>query len=358
LAASILGLVLLGSGGWAYLAQLRAGRLVTTERVVTQALDEAKFLRGQAKAASVGDMAKWREAIAMAKQARSSLVAGEPSVPLRAQVDTFLADLEREQSDATQQAGDADRDRRFLERLERIRLDPFVQGDKWDPAKTDSLYASAFREFGIDIDRLDPTEAGRLLKKRSNTLELIHFLDDWALIRLEVMNRPDPEEKAPGQWRRLIATARATDTDHWRNELRNLVGGTDAKAVKLLTQDERALAAQPARSLLLLSLVLEASGEEKQAEKVLKQAWQLSPEDFCICSRLARPSVNGLRSGSNERERARDSRRPRKGCDSRRPSSRFVRKMRGLTWHWRRLYWRQMCRHRSGSTSHQRGRGL
>ncbi len=138
LAASVLGLVLLGGGGWAYLARLRAGRRAATERVVTQALDEAKLLRGQAKAASVGDLSKWPEAIAMAKQARSALVAGEPSVPLRAQVDTFLADLEREQSDATQQAGDADRDRKFLERLERIRLDPFVQGDKWDPTKTDS----------------------------------------------------------------------------------------------------------------------------------------------------------------------------------------------------------------------------
>ena len=57
-----------------------------------------------------------------------------------------------------------------------------------------------------------------------------------------------------------------------------------------LAQDEAALATQPARSLLLLSQVLEAHDEKKEAEKVLKRAWRLRPDDFWICSQLARNS--------------------------------------------------------------------
>ncbi len=319
LAASVAGLILLGGGGLAYLAQNRAARQAATERVVAQALDEAMFLRGQAKAALLGDsLQKWSEASAAAKQASSLLLAGESSAALKARVQEFQDNLAREQADATQHALAVDRDRKLIERLESIRLERFdphvttntilgkIQGNQWDPNKTDASYRAAFREFGIDVDGLDPTEAGRRMRERSNPLELAFFLDDWALVRQEASSGQDDEQNDPGSWRRLIATARATDLNPWRNELRGLVGGKDAQAVKRLAQDEDALAAQPARSLLLLAQVLEAHDNRAQAEKVLRRAWRLREDDFWICSQLARTS----------RERA-DS--IRHGC--RRPSS-------------------------------------
>jgi serine/threonine-protein kinase len=91
LAASLLGLILLGGSGWAYLARLKAERRAVTERIVTQALDEANLLRGRAR---------WSDALDAAKQARSLLAAGEPSAALGARVEQSLADLEREQADA------------------------------------------------------------------------------------------------------------------------------------------------------------------------------------------------------------------------------------------------------------------
>ena len=51
LAASVLGLVVLGGGGWAYMARQRTARLMATTRVVTEALAEAERLRGQAQSA-------------------------------------------------------------------------------------------------------------------------------------------------------------------------------------------------------------------------------------------------------------------------------------------------------------------
>jgi hypothetical protein len=161
LAASVLGLILLGGCSWAYLGQIHAGRRAATERVVAQALDEAILLRGQAKAAPVGDLGKWSEAYALAKQARALLLAGEPSAALQSRVEALLAEIEREQADAAHRAAEATRDRRFLDRLEAIRVERFEQGARWVPDVTDASYTNAFREFGIDIDRLDPAEAGR-----------------------------------------------------------------------------------------------------------------------------------------------------------------------------------------------------
>ena len=282
--------MLLAGGGWSYLAQIRAARRLATERAVTEALDQASLLRGQAKAAAIGDLSKWPEALAAARQARFVPEGGEPSAILEARVNMLLALLESEQADAANRAAQASRDRRFLERLETIRLERFEQGGKWAPQVTDLSYAAAFREFGMDVEEVDPTEAGRLLRKSSNPLELAFFLDDWTLVRREAQNTAGEAEKHLDSWRRLIATARAIDPDPWRNELRGLIGGNDSEAVKHLAQEEEALAAQPARSLLLLARVLEAHGDKPQAEKALKRAWRLRPDDFWICALLAENS--------------------------------------------------------------------
>ncbi len=46
LAASLVGLIVLGAGGWGYLGRLKAARRAETERAVTAALDEAMLQRG------------------------------------------------------------------------------------------------------------------------------------------------------------------------------------------------------------------------------------------------------------------------------------------------------------------------
>ena len=121
LAASVLGLIVLGGGGWAYFAQQRAARRAATERVVNEALEQATLLRGQAKAAPVDDLSKWTEALAAANQARSSLDAGEPTTDLRARVVQVVATIKQEQTDAADRAKEDKRDRKFLERLETVR---------------------------------------------------------------------------------------------------------------------------------------------------------------------------------------------------------------------------------------------
>jgi eukaryotic-like serine/threonine-protein kinase len=305
LTASVLGLMVMGVGGWAYFSQQRAARQATTDRLVTEALDSATLLRGQAKAAPVGDLKRWPEALAAANEARSSLEAGEPTSAVRGRVVELVGILEKEQSDATHQATDVSRDHKFLERLDHIHKSTAAPQGYYDDTyrlKIDSDYSIAFREFGIDPDHLEPEDAGRRLRERSRPLEIALFLDHWALNR-----RSEADKKKDGAWRRLIATARATDPDPWRDQVRKLLDGGSHEAVVRLATDERALASQPARSLYLLAKLLEATHDEQDFAKrklpfdILKRAWRISPNNYQICHELRASvmSVSARSSGRN-----------------------------------------------------------
>ena len=204
LAASIFGLIVLGGGGWAYLAHQRAARRAATDRVVNAALDEATLRRGQARAATIGDLSNWPRALASAKEARSHLVAGDPTPALRDRVNELLVLLEREQADATRRAAEADRDHKFLDRLEMIEFD--THQDDHGSAWADTAYLAAFREFGVDVDKIEPVEAGRFLANRSVPLELAYYLHDWAL-QYNYIEHLHPKQI------RIISVANATDPD-------------------------------------------------------------------------------------------------------------------------------------------------
>jgi hypothetical protein len=145
-------LVVLSGGGWAYFTHQRAGRQAATERVVGEAIEKATLLRGQAKAAPVGDLLKWGEALTAASHAKALLQAGEPSDPLRVRVVQLLDALEREQDKASRQATEKDKDRKLFERLEAIRLgfadkdaSQFGFADENTAAKADAAYAAAWQ---------------------------------------------------------------------------------------------------------------------------------------------------------------------------------------------------------------------
>jgi tetratricopeptide (TPR) repeat protein len=282
LAASVVCLLCLGGGGWAYLAKGDADRRAKMERGVTAAIDEANLLRGQAKAAAVGDLSKWPEAITAANKARDLLATGESNAALRERVETILALVKQDQTAAIARAIEVDRDRKFLERLEDIRVSRY---DGFDWIAVDKAYSAAFREFGIDPDQLDPNDAGRRLSQRSNPVEMTFYLDDWALVRCYSNEGQKPNRESFR--RRLIQTAKVADPHPWRNALRELIESGDGDALKRLAKDEKALEGQEARSLLLLAWGLWTDMKDELRTKILMRAWRLRPNDFLICSELA-----------------------------------------------------------------------
>jgi serine/threonine-protein kinase len=280
LAASVLGLILLGGGGWTYLLRQRTARLISTTRMVSDALAEAERFRGQAQSAPAGDMTKWSEAMAATKRARDLLVQGESDDALRNRVKVALADLEREQAAAQQRATELDRDHKFLSQLETIRGS---RSEHLDRKRTSAEYAAAFRAFGIELDQLDPKEAGRRIAQRSEPVELASYVDDWALQRVKARDKKDEPS-----WRRLFEAASEADPDPWRLSVRRLIGGNDQQALGRLATDDRSLEAQPALSLLLLGEALSQRGDQVQAEKVLRRAWRKAPGDFWVNAALGK----------------------------------------------------------------------
>ncbi len=279
LAATAMGLILLAAGVWGYLAQQHASRRAATERNVSQAVDEANQLRGQARAAGIGDLSKWFEAQRAAEKANALMVAGEADADLKNRVANLVLLIRTEQSDATHRALELARDRQFLDRLESVRLDALHDEDDGDT--TDTAYSMAFKEFGIDPDRLDPEETGRLLALRSNASELAYYLDEWAVIRQYF-----PKGRSGDSWKRLLASARGADPDPWRDKLRKLVEAEDADGLARLAIDEQVLAGQPARSLLILSTHLGDYLGAEVIDRVLRPAWELHPDDFGLCYEL------------------------------------------------------------------------
>ena len=171
----------------------------------------------------------------------------------------------------------------MVERLVAIHDD---LGVHLDVAKAEAEYASAFRDYGVDVEALSPREAGARLAASSNAAELAGALDQWLFIR----RRQDPRD-IPGE-RHLLAVAKAADPDPWRNRLRDSLdprfmnkGGT------LETLERLAASADPdslpEASVTRLAFALNWLGNTKTAISLLRRAQRSHPSDFWLNMDLA-----------------------------------------------------------------------
>ena len=100
LAASVVALIGLGTGGWIHLDRLRAARRAEAVDLVNQALRDAESWLAKARSAPSGDSAAWADAVASAREARDALRGGEVGADLRRRVDATLATIAKERDDA------------------------------------------------------------------------------------------------------------------------------------------------------------------------------------------------------------------------------------------------------------------
>ena len=235
-----------GSGLW--WAQKRAA----AEREVNLALEDAARLQGQGQ---------WPEALSAARRAEG-LLAGGVRGDLQERVRRRRADLE------------------MVARLEEVGLLESDQEGNVGPAARNVAYAQAFREYGIDAASLEPSVVAERLRTTSVGVELAAALDDWAM----VCRATRPKDDAT--WKRLLAIARATDSDPWRRQLRDALERLDQAALRQLAASEQ-VAGLPPATLRLLGYALLATGDVGQAVRLLKTAQKRHPNDFWINMRLA-----------------------------------------------------------------------
>jgi serine/threonine-protein kinase len=263
---AVAGLVLLAAallgGGAAWTLRDRAARSAAAEREVSRALDEATTLQAQAR---------WAEALEAARRAER-LLPGGASDELPGRARELRKDLEMALC------------------LERIRFPEAVGGTegKFDERAADARLARAFREYGIDVETLEPAEAAERVRARAIRLELAAALDYWARVRTTLPEGNDTLRA------RLLAVARAADPDEWRNGLRDALEQRRTDRLKELAASAGA-GHLPRQSLSLLGWALDSAGAQEQAVAVLRQAQQQYPDDFWITFQLAWALDHGRR---------------------------------------------------------------
>ncbi len=248
-------LVLLGGGaGW--IVRERAERQALTEERVNLALQDATELQLQAK---------WQDALEAAKRAEA-ILAGGGGEELRARVQVLHKDLV------------------MVLDLEAIRLPRAVRGVEggYDVNWADAAYAEKFRDYGIDVDALEPGEAAACIRARSIWHELTVALDSWAILRRDLPGVTD------ASWKRLLAVARAADPDPWRNQIREAIKLQQTEVVRELARSDK-VKDLPLETLVLLVDVAGREGTYKEAElmAVLRLAQRKFPGDFWVNFKLA-----------------------------------------------------------------------
>jgi tetratricopeptide (TPR) repeat protein/tRNA A-37 threonylcarbamoyl transferase component Bud32 len=280
LAASVLAIALVSGGAWAWMTGERAARVSKTDRAVNSSLDEAIRKATLAQTSPSGDPARWIEAIEAVRRAEAILAQNQGSAEVASRLGAVAALINRERD----QAESIGKDRRTVERLVEIHDDLGVHGEA---ARAESEWAAAFRDYGVDLDALDPAEAGARLASSPVAAELAGGLDQWIFLRRA--QRPTDFEGVE----RLLAVAKLADPDPWRNRLRDTLNErvTDRGRTRAALEQLASLADAenlPEASVTRLAFALFELGNMDLAIALLRRTQRAHPNDFWVNCDLAK----------------------------------------------------------------------
>src|SRR5262249_35804155 len=148
----------------------------------------------------------------------------------------------------------------------------------WDRLNAD--YYKSFRNYGIDLEALEPAQAGELIRAQAIHQELLAALDHWA----RLLTEPTTEKET---WKRLLQIARQADTDSWRNQVRRAVEQGDVEALKALTRSDQ-VKDLPPPTLGLFAWTLRQLRATHEARELLREAQRHHPGDYWINYDLGR----------------------------------------------------------------------
>jgi serine/threonine-protein kinase len=265
LAGALVALLLLVGCAWFWLERDRAEKRIVAESEAEQHIQEAVRLRDRGRAAPVEELTPWTEALAAAQRAVHRLKTGDTDPVLRTRAEELLAKLVREL-----------KDRQMLARLEEIRLRKSeLKDNQFDVKGAAREYAAAFREYGIDVEKLPVGQAGARIGECAIARELVASLDDWGESCGLDANR-----------RRLLEIARQADHDPWRRRLRAALSEKDHEALMEAAQSKEVVGLPPA-TLYLLAKALDNVGDPVESLRLLRLAQRLHADDFWLNYQLA-----------------------------------------------------------------------
>jgi serine/threonine-protein kinase len=251
-----------------------ARQMDRTDRDVSIALQEAATLRAEGRQ-HTNRLARWlaalKDADSALRRAEGFLASGIATEELRQRVQTARADWQAD-----------DRDRRMVERLDNIHLDMYLNFDEEAGLQqVDAFYTKAFRDYGIDVDRLEPKAAAALIQARPIRRQLAGALDNWCLIRDRAMVAP---ENGPGGLRHLVEVARQADPTPWRVEFYDTISNNHLDRLDVLAA-RADLSEMPITTVSVLTFglfVRNRRGDMDLAVSLLRRAQQHHPDNFIL----------------------------------------------------------------------------
>jgi len=275
LAAAVLLAVLVGGGGWLYVAGERQTREEEAGRAVATALGEARERRGEARKAEVGNLSPWTAAKDAVLRAVDVAETGGAAAGVTEEARGLLAEIEVDLGVAADVAEQHGRDQAMVPRLERVRL---IGRRSAKLTESEDDFVAAFREYGIDVDALDEREVALRIGKSAIAGDLVAALDKWSWVRRRLGGRED--EKA----RRLLRIIQASDEDPDRIRIRELADEEDREGLKALARTSPSTR----EASWLLALHLGHLREHDEAIALLRRAQVRHPDDFWLAYQLGR----------------------------------------------------------------------
>jgi tetratricopeptide (TPR) repeat protein/serine/threonine protein kinase len=235
--------------------QDREAEIAHEQEALQSAVDQ-EVIVAMKEAERLGERGKWPEALSAAKRAEG-LWAGGGSESLRGRVLELRRDVEMVLS---------------LEDARLVGSDRAL-GSRAVGNEMDAAYLKAFRDYGIDVEALPVDRAAELIRARPIRRELTDALDAWMW------------SYVPKRQDKLLAIARAADSDEWRNRVRDAWSAEDPRITargKAGVMAELAASARD-RDLPPSTLLLLARGDVA----LMRNAQQRYPGDFWIAYDLA-----------------------------------------------------------------------
>ena len=270
LAATVLVAVTLGSGVWLTAEKRESARLAKLSGEIHSALENAVAEREKARAAGPGDLAAWNAARSEAERARA-LAGGETiDAELRARIERINAEIAADE-----------RDRQFVEELERIYREEYAEFDSehrhYSYKTTAEKYRRAFARYGIVASQSTPEEIAASSSERPERVRetLVLAFDHW-LERIRDDNEPESE------WLRNVLDA--VDKSEWRRAVR--AAGSLEELEALAERKEEVLRQSPAIVVRLGRALIEVGATDRSVE-LLRQAQERQPDDYWLSASLA-----------------------------------------------------------------------
>jgi serine/threonine-protein kinase len=244
-ATVVIALVGLGAGV-RFVEKQGAAREAAELASVREAVDEAR-----GRASELSDEERYAEALEVARGALDRVTGSRADVAEeRASLERLVAQVEGRVAEQGRRADLSARNAALLARCDDLRMMQieanFGFSDLDLPERLDEMYAEAFRDYGIDLDREDLLATMETLRASGIAVEAGLALDDWAAVRRPIHGAASFEVEA------VTALAFDLDPDPARTRIREALLAWDEERLLELARSED-LTALPPSTIWVLS---------------------------------------------------------------------------------------------------------